>query len=62
VYVRRVPIRDAASVSAALLSVLNARRTLPDGREALYFVHGLDGRIHVNADYAAHLRDVARYR
>ncbi len=47
---------------AALLSVLNARRTLPDGREALYFVHGLDGRIHVNADYAAHLRDVARYR
>ena len=47
---------------AALLSVLNARRTTDKGRRALYFVHGLDGKIHVNADYAAHLRDVARYR
>ena len=47
---------------AALLSVLSPRRTLPGGGRALYFVHGLDGRIHVNANYAAHLRDVARYR
>ncbi|WP_034385491.1 endolytic transglycosylase MltG [Deinococcus sp. YIM 77859] len=47
---------------AALLSVLNAERKLPDGRDALYFLHGLDGNIYVNHDYAAHLRDVARYR
>ena len=47
---------------AAMLSVLSPKRNTSDGREALYFVHGLDGRIHVNADYAAHLRDVARYR
>lgn len=47
---------------AALLSVLSPRRTTAAGQQALYFVHGLDGQIHVNADYAAHLRDVARYR
>lgn len=47
---------------AALLSVLNAKRTVSDGRDALYFVHGLDGKIHVNATYSAHLRDVDRYR
>ena len=47
---------------AALLSVLNPRRTTAAGQQALYFVHGLDGQIHVNANYAAHLRDVARYR
>ncbi|WP_424950792.1 endolytic transglycosylase MltG [Deinococcus sp.] len=47
---------------AALKSVLNARRTTESGKEALYFVHGLDGKIHVNADYASHLRDVNRYR
>jgi UPF0755 protein len=47
---------------AALLSVLNAERKLPDGRDALYFLHGLDGNIYVNNDYASHLRDVARYR
>lgn len=47
---------------AALLSVLNPKRTTATGQQALYFVHGLDGQIHVNVDYAAHLRDVARYR
>ena len=47
---------------AALLSVLSPRLTTSSGREALYFVHGLDGKIHVNADYASHLRDVNRYR
>lgn len=47
---------------AALLSVLAPERKLPDGRDALYFLHGLDGKIYVNHDYAAHLRDIARYR
>ena len=47
---------------AALLSILNPKRTTSSGKEALYFVHGLDGKIHVNADYASHLRDVNRYR
>jgi UPF0755 protein len=47
---------------AALLSILNSRRTTAAGKEALYFVHGLDGKIHVNSDYASHLRDVNRYR
>ncbi|GGR08247.1 endolytic transglycosylase MltG [Deinococcus ruber] len=47
---------------AALLSILSSRRTTAAGKQALYFVHGLDGKIHVNSDYAAHLRDVARYR
>ncbi|WP_026332473.1 endolytic transglycosylase MltG [Deinococcus apachensis] len=47
---------------AALLSVLSPKRELPDGRDALYFLHGLNGKIYVNHDYPAHLRDVARYR
>ncbi|WP_309573221.1 endolytic transglycosylase MltG [Deinococcus sp.] len=47
---------------AALQSVLSPVLTMTDGRSALYFVHGLDGKIHVNHDYPAHLRDVARYR
>ncbi|MDB5045576.1 MAG: aminodeoxychorismate lyase [Deinococcus sp.] len=47
---------------AALMSVLSPKRTLPDGRAALYFLHGLDGKIYVNADYQAHLRDIGRYR
>lgn len=47
---------------AALLSVLNPVRKMSDGRDALYFLHGLDGNIYVNNDYPAHLRDVARYR
>jgi UPF0755 protein len=47
---------------AALLAVLSPNRKLPDGRDALYFLHGLDGKIYVNADYGAHLRDIARYR
>lgn len=47
---------------AALLAVLNPERKLADGRDAVYFLHGLDGKIYVNHDYAAHLRDIARYR
>ena len=47
---------------AALLSVLNAKRTTANGKAALYFLHGTDGAIHVNNDYAAHQRDIARYR
>jgi len=46
---------------AALLSVLNAKRTV-NGREALYFLHGKKGEFRVNADYASHLRDIDRYR
>ena len=48
--------------AAALKSVLNAKRTTNAGKRALYFLHGLDGQIHVNTDYAAHLRDIDRYR
>lgn len=47
---------------AALLSVLSPERKLGDGRDALYFLHGLNGEIYVNNDYDAHLRDIARYR
>ncbi|WP_216321742.1 endolytic transglycosylase MltG [Deinococcus aestuarii] len=47
---------------AALLSVLSPERKLPDGRDALYFLHGLNGKIYVNHDYNAHLRDIDRYR
>ncbi len=47
---------------AALLSVINPHRTLADGRDALYFLHGRDGEIHLNYDYASHLRDIEKYR
>lgn len=47
---------------AALLAVLKPERKMTDGRDAVYFLHGLDGKIYVNNDYPAHLRDVARYR
>lgn len=47
---------------AALLAVLKPERKMADGRDAVYFLHGLDGKIYVNHDYPAHLRDVARYR
>ncbi|WP_293913067.1 endolytic transglycosylase MltG [Deinococcus sp.] len=47
---------------AALTSVLSAKRTTEGGQTALYFLHGTDGQIHVNTNYAAHLRDIARYR
>ncbi|WP_417926362.1 endolytic transglycosylase MltG [Deinococcus actinosclerus] len=47
---------------AALLAVLQPRRTLPDGRDAVYFLHGLDGKIYVNHTFAEHNRDIARYR
>lgn len=47
---------------AALQSVLNANRKLADGRDALYFLHALDGKIYVNHTYAEHLRDNAQHR
>ncbi len=47
---------------AALLSILSSKRTTANGKAALYFLHGTDGQIHVNNDYAAHQRDIARYR
>jgi len=47
---------------AALTSILNAKLTTANGKAALYFLHGTDGVIHVNNDYAAHQRDIARYR
>ncbi|BDP43003.1 aminodeoxychorismate lyase [Deinococcus aetherius] len=47
---------------AALLSVVKPKRKMDDGRDALYFLHGLNGKIYVNHDYNAHLRDIARYR
>ncbi|PTA68023.1 endolytic transglycosylase MltG [Deinococcus arcticus] len=47
---------------AALLAVLNPQRTLTDGREALYFLHGRDRKIYVNHSFAEHNRDIARYR
>ena len=47
---------------AALQSVLNAKRQLPDGRDALYFLHARDGKIYVNHTYAEHLRDNEAHR
>ncbi|WP_221089596.1 endolytic transglycosylase MltG [Deinococcus aquaedulcis] len=47
---------------AALLAVLNPQRTLQDGREALYFLHGRNRKIYVNHSFAEHNRDIARYR
>ncbi|GGL11662.1 endolytic transglycosylase MltG [Deinococcus radiotolerans] len=47
---------------AALLAVLQPRRTLTDGRDAVYFLHGLNGKIYVNHTFAEHNRDIARYR
>jgi UPF0755 protein len=46
---------------AALLSVINPKRTMNDGRDALYFLHA-GGKIYVNHTYAEHLSDNARYR
>ncbi|MFC6591586.1 endolytic transglycosylase MltG [Deinococcus lacus] len=47
---------------AALQSILQPQRTLPDGRDAVYFLHGLDGNIYVNHTYEEHQRDICRYR
>ena len=46
---------------AALKAVLNPVREV-NGKTALYFLHGKNGTLRVNASYAAHLRDVAKYR
>ncbi|GGK30680.1 aminodeoxychorismate lyase [Deinococcus malanensis] len=47
---------------AALSSILNSKRKLADGRDAVYFLHADNGKIYVNHSYAEHLRDNARYR
>lgn len=47
---------------AALLSILNAQRKLPDGRDALFFLHGFNRKIYVNHTFAEHQRDVNQYR
>jgi len=47
---------------AALESVLKPQRKLPDGRDALYFLHANDGKIYVNHTYDEHLRDDAAHR
>lgn len=46
---------------AALQSVLHAKRKMADGRDALYFLHGKNGKIYINHDYQSHLRDRDRY-
>ena len=46
---------------AALLSILNAKRQMSDGRDAVYFLHA-GGKIYVNHTYDEHLRDNAQYR
>ncbi len=46
---------------AALKAVLNPVREV-NGKQALYFLHGKDGALRVNASYAAHLRDIEKYR
>lgn len=47
---------------AALLSILNAQLKLPDGRDAMYFLHAPNGKIYVNNTYAEHLRDNELHR
>ncbi|MVN85216.1 endolytic transglycosylase MltG [Deinococcus sp. HMF7620] len=47
---------------AALLAVLSPQRTLGDGRQALYFLHGRDRKIYVNHTFAEHNRDNALHR
>ena len=48
--------------NAALMAVINPDRKLPDGRDALYFLHARDGKIYVNHTYAEHLRDNELHR
>lgn len=55
----RGPINNPGE--SALLSVLSPKRDV-NGKEALYFLHGKNGELRVNSTYAAHLRDLARYR
>lgn len=56
----KTPINNPGE--AALEAVLNAERKLPDGRDALYFLHARDGKIYVNHTYQEHLSDNARHR
>ncbi len=47
--------------SAALASVLNARRLSPDQKPYLYFFHAR-GKLYLNETFTGHLRDLNRYR
>lgn len=45
----------------ALLAVLNPVRTT-NGQVALYFLHGRDGSLHVNAKFSEHVEDNTQFR
>lgn len=47
--------------AAALESVLKPVR-LMNGKPALYFLHGTDGKLYLNTNFDDHLRDVNRFR
>ena len=47
--------------SAALASVLHARRLSPRGKPYLFFFHAR-GKLYLNETFAGHLRDLNRYR
>ena len=55
----KTPINNPGE--AALLAVLKPERKLPDGRDAMYFLHGKNGKIYVNNTYDEHLADSNRY-
>ncbi|RTR30326.1 endolytic transglycosylase MltG [Deinococcus radiophilus] len=55
----KTPINNPGA--PALEAVLNAQRQLADGRDAMYFLHGKDQKIYVNATYDEHLADRERY-
>ncbi|RJF72854.1 endolytic transglycosylase MltG [Deinococcus cavernae] len=46
----------------ALMAVLDPKRKMNDGRDALYFLHARDGKIYVNHTYTEHLQDNERHR
>lgn len=55
----KTPINNPGE--AALTAVIEPERKTKDGRDALYFLHGTDGQIHVNHTYDEHLLDRDRY-
>lgn len=55
----KTPINNPGE--AALLAVLKPELKLADGRDAMYFLHGKNGKIYVNNTYDEHLADSDRY-
>lgn len=51
----KTPINNPGE--AALLAILKPERKMKDGRDALYFLHGKNGKIYVNHTYDEHLAD-----